>query len=449
MSRKPALIIALCLVASCNNDRNPSEETVDTGPGGPAGTERTIQRIDVVGALDAEDCLTGTGAEFDFLFSIVDVDDRIVAPGSNVNDIALVLNDSFTTGDVSFDDVVLYPSPDVVCTTDADCGSLTGPYTCRSRNEEVREAEMVCGFDASVEMIQDSLRYLPEESAAREKGIVVALANGSSILGLNEETGDARDQFSTDPDNRRIEAALEFLSGLQDIYPPEDSTACITWFTGEGSDSLSFIPDSDECLQSLTTVADVDQQAAMRQITLNGEGIRAGKRANWASIVKAMGHLEDHTSATFDRHVVMFTDGPDNGSTPGQRSQTPEAIAEFAQFHGIRLHIVQLDNDFTGVEIGPIESLEEVACQTGGTFLYSRHPEGVVRHFRNLRTAISNRYGIRMRIPELSQVPVGPYRLSAAISMDVNGDAGLARLIGDNSDQLNIATDTRLLIRTR
>ena len=448
MHRKLTLVLALCLVGACNNDRDSSSDTGDTGPGGPAGTERTIQRIDVVGALDAEDCLTGTGAEFDFLFSIVDVDDRIVAPGSNVNDVALVLNDSFTTGDVSFEDVVLYPSPDLVCTTDADCASLTGPYTCRSRNENVREAEMVCGFDATVEMIQDSLRYLPEASAAREKGIIVALANGSSILGLNEETGDARDRFSTDPDNLRIEAALEFLGGLQDIYPPEDSTACITWFTGEGSPSLSFIPDTEECLQSLTTVADVDQQAAMRQITLNGEGIRAGRRSNWAALRVAIEHLSERTSGTFDRHVVMFTDGVDNGSVAASR-QTPEFVAELAQLHGVRLHIVQLDNDHTGVEIGPIESLEEVACQSGGTFLYSRHPEGVVRHFRNLRTAVSNRYGIRMRIPELSQVPAGPYRLSAAISMDVNGDVGSARLIGDNSDQLNVPTDTRLFIRTR
>jgi hypothetical protein len=448
MSRKPFIVLALCLLAACNNDRNPSGDTGDTGSSGPAGTERTIQRIDVVGALDAEDCVTGTGAEFDFLFSIVDVDDRIVAPGSNVNNVSLVLNDSFTTGDIVFEDIILYPAPDLVCTTDADCASLTGPYTCRSRNDAVREAEMVCGFAATVEMIQDSLRYLPEESAAREKGIIVAIANGSSILGLNEETGDARDRFSTDPDNRRIEAALEFLGGLQDIYPPEDSTACVTWFTGEGSPSLSFIPATEECLQSLTTVAAPDQQAAMRQITLNGEGIRAGRRSNWASLRVAIEHLSERTSSTFDRHVVMFTDGVDNGSVAAAR-QTPEFVVELAQLHGVRLHIVQLDNEFTGVEIGPIEELEEVACQSGGTFLYSRHPEGVVRHFRNLRAAISNRYGIRLRIPELNQVPAGPYRLSASISMDVNGDLGSARLIGDNSDQLNLPTDTRLLIRTR
>jgi hypothetical protein len=33
--------------------------------------------------------------------------------------------------------------------------------------------------------------------------------------------------------------------------------------------------------------------------------------------------------------------------------------------------------------------------------------------------------------------------------MDVNGDVGTARLSGDNSDQINIATDSRLVLRTR
>lgn len=449
MLRKAALLASLCAFAACNNDRAPGNGDPDTGPGGPAGAERTIQRIDVVGANDTESCLTGTGEEFDFLFSVVDVDDRLVAPGSNINDISLALNDTFTTGNVTFEDVVVFPSPDLVCATDADCGSLTGPYTCRSRNEAVRDAERVCGFDASIEMIQDSLRYLPEASAPREKSIVVSLANGSSILGLNEETGDARDRFSTDPDNRRIDAALEFLSGLEDLYPPEDSTACITWFTGDGSDSVNFIPDEDSCLRSLSDVAGADQQAALRQITLNGEGINAGKRANWAALDVAMDHIRSRTSSTFDRHVVLFTDGRDNGSTPGQRSQTPDALAEFAGLNGFRLHIVQLDNDHTGVEQGPIEDFEQLACQTGGTFLYSRHPEGVVRHFRNLRTAFANRYGLRLRIPELSQVPAGSYRVAASISMDLHGDVVGARLIGDNTDQLNVPTDTRLVVRTR
>lgn len=448
MLRKPSFALLLCLAAACNGDRDGSTPTQDTGPIGPTGTERTIQRIDVVGAQDAEDCLTGTGAEFEFLFSLVDVDDRTVAPGSNVNEESLVLNESFTTGDVTFGDVALYPSPDVVCATDGDCGQLTGPYTCRPRNRDVRDSQTVCGFDASVEMIQDSLRYLPEASAAREKSVMVVLANGSSILGLNEETGEARDRYSTDPDDRRIEAALDFVSSLEDIYPPEDSTACLSWFTGEGSTSLNFIPDQDGCLQPLTDVGSVEQQAALRQITLNGEGINQGQRSTWAAIRVAIEHLADSTSASFDRHVVVFTDGPDNGSNPAAR-QTPEFITELAGLQGVRVHIVQLDNSFDGVEIGPIESLENVGCATGGTFLYSRDPEGVVRNFRNLRTAMANRYGIRLRVPELSQVPAGSYRLAASISMDVNGDIGSARLSGDNSDQLNVATDSRLVLRSR
>ncbi len=448
MPRKPSIALLLCLAAACNGDRGGTTPTEDTGPIGPTGTERTIQRIDVVGAQDSDDCLSGTGGEFDFLFSIVDVDDRSVSPGSNVNDESLVLNDSFTTGDVTFENVVLYPSPDVVCATDADCGQLTGPYTCQQRNAAVRDSEMVCGFDASVEMIQDSLRYLPEQSAAREKSVMVVIANGSSILGLNEGTGEARDRFSTDPDDRRIEAALDFVSSLEDIYPPEDSTACLTWYTGEGTPSVNFIPDADGCLQSLTEVGSAEQQAALRQITLNGEGVNEGQRSTWAAVRVAIEHLASSTSASFDRHVVVFTDGPDNGSNTAAR-QTDEFVMELAGLQGIRVHIVQLDNPFDGVEIGPLEALENVGCQTGGTYLYSRDPEGVVRNFRNLRNAISNRYGIRMRVPELAQVPAGSYRLAASISMDVNGDVGAARLSGDNSDQINVATDTRLVLRTR
>jgi hypothetical protein len=277
---------------------------------------------------------------------------------------------------------------------------------------------------------------------------MVVVTNGSSILGLNEETGEARDRFSTDPDDRRIEAALDFVSSLQDIYPPEDSAACLTWFTGEGSPSMNFIPDENGCLQSLTEVGSGEQQAALRQITLNGEGIDEGQRSTWAAIRVAIEHLASNTSASFDRHVVVFTDGPDNGSNSAAR-QTPEFVSELAGLQGVRVHIVQLDNPFDGAEIGPLEALENVGCATGGTFLYSRDPEGVVRNFRNLRTAISNRYGIQMRIPELAELPAGAFRLAASISMDVNGDVGTARLSGDNSDQINIATDSRLVLRTR
>jgi len=434
---------------ACNAGRNGNGNRGGEEPGGGTpGTEREIQRIDSLGVADGADCVDGTGAEFEFLFNLIDGDDRLISPGSNVNARSLALNDSFTTEGISFDEITIAPSPDVYCSSDADCDELAGPFSCREMNPDVSDSLSVCAMDATVDVIQDSLGFVPEGSVSREKSVVVALANGSSVLGLNEDTGEASDRFSTDPENLRIQAVLEFAAGLEELYPPEDSTACLTWFTGQGSPSLTFIPSQDECLQPLTSVSSDLQRSALQQITLTGEGIRQGQRANWAALRVSIEHLAERTSAAFDRHVLLFTDGPDTGSVSEAR-QTPEFVSELAELYGIRLHIVQLDNPWNGFEHGPIEGLRQVACSSEGTYLYARTPEGVVRHFRNLLHSLAARYVFRFRVPELEQLPDGDYRLAARVDFVVNGVERQVRLVGDNSDLLGTDADSRLVVSTR
>ena len=448
-SLRPILFCALAL-AACNESGGSGGggNDADVGADIVPGTERSVQRVDALGVQGAGDCSGGTGAEFDFLFGIVDRNDTVVAPGSNVNGRSLILNDTFTSTDISFDDVTLYRSPEVPCASDADCSAIPGGFTCRSLNDEVGDAATVCATDASVEIIQDSLRFLPEQSVAREKAVLVLIANGSSILGLNTETGQVDDRFSTDPDDERIDAVLEFVEGIRDAFPAADSTACLAWFTGEGSPSVQFIPDVDGCLQSLEDVGSDIQQSRLRQITLTGEGVNQGQRSNWAALRVAIEHLSSSTSATFDRHVVMFTDGEDNGSNAAAR-QTPEFVAELAQINGVRLHVVQLDNPPNGAGIGPIGALHDVACQSEGTYLYASAPDTLLRQFRNLSFSLANRYALRMRVPELVQLPAGDYRIAALVSFDVNGESRTLRLLGDNTDVIGADADSRLVVSTR
>ncbi len=442
-------IAVTCFVA-CNAGRG-DEGVYEGGGGGGGGGEpqvqRDILRIDSVGSSVAGECSTATGDELDLLFNIVDVEDRIVAPGSNVNNRRLRLGTSFSTEHITVTGARLFLAPDVPCGSDDDCAGLGDGFTCEGLNDASPSSVDVCGVDATLELVEGGLAYVPEGDVAETKSVMLVMANGATIAGDDPVSELRLPSMSSDPDDLRIAGAIDFLGGLSDLYPAEDSTACVSWFTGVGSDSVNLIPETDDCLQPLADVASETQVAALLQTTLAEEGTAGGARANWSALRVAIRHISQRVSASFDRHIVFFTDGPDTGSVP---PASEEAALELAVINGVTVHVIQLDNPPEGEpDIGPIDSLSTLACETGGTFLYAREPAGVQRHFRNLRHALANRYALRSRVPAIDDLPPGDYRLAADVTMDVNDDVRTMRLIGDAGDLLNAPIDTRVVLTRR
>lgn len=452
MRRIAFLTLPLLLAAACGGDSgsSPGEEDVGASTDVEEGPAVQIQRIDILGVQNADSCDENTtDLEVELLFSLLDADDRYVEPGVTTGDGSIFeIGTSFSSTDIALDDVYLFPTPDIPCSAGAQCTDWNPDAECIPLNADDANSDSVCGLEVEAQVIQDSLEYEGVDTSA-ERAVFVAFANGASILGTDPETGSVADSFSSDPADDRVDGVATFLDTLAD-YAATESTVCIAGYTGstEG-DFLQWVPDEANCTGDLAAAADAaqDRQGSLFRLTF-AEGVNGGERASRGAVREGLDLLTTTTSASLSRHVVLFTDGPDNGSSEINRAYSIDRIVGIAAENNVGVHVVQLDNP-PGGETGPDDQYARMGCGSNGTYLYSRTPDGVVRAFRNIGLSLDRRYSLRMRLPFMDSVDAGAYRLGARITMSVGGDIRSVYLNGDNTATLGAPTDTRLAVFAR
>ncbi len=457
-----ALSLPLALLA-CNAGRDGGSEPADTGVDVPTGPTQSLRRIEALGMLSVDGCGTATSdVEVELVFGLVDDQDTFIGPGANVGGVKIEIGDTFTSSSVQLADAFLYPAPDVPCTTPADCEGLElDAPQCVPLNDTDPNSATVCAEPIDPRIFQDSLRLLPAEEVSNDKAIFVGLADGVTIRGTNPETGAPSERFSTDPDDIRLDATTTLLERAAASGLGADTVACVVTYNGP-SENEGFVEDlsgdGTTCLEPLSTI--LAPESAFRDAlvavpfhegVIDGvaTGAAGGDRPVFAAVREGLDRLGGQTSATLERHVIIFTDGPDTGSNPNNRAYSLERITQLADDFGARVHIVHLDNPAEEPRTGPLDEFAQVACATEGTYVYAEQPEGLRSHMRNVGFALRNRYGLRMQVPELAFRAAGAYRVSARMTVTLGSSERTVYLNGDNTVAFGAPTDTRMVIFSR
>jgi len=464
LARSLVLSAAALVAVGCNDSRDGSGNGGADEDAGPTGPTQELRRIESLGVSNGAGCGVGASdTEAAFVFNLIDVDDDFVGPGAIVGGQTVAVGDTFSASNIGIDEAVLYPSPDIPCATDADCADSPVPNSlCLRLNSDDDRSETVCGAPTSVGILQDGLSLVPGEAASGSKGVYVTMANGDSIKGFFE--GESGDEFSSDPDGVRLDAVTTFLDRFDAAGFNDESVACLSVFAGASdTDHVTWLPDGeDNCFISL---ADPDGRSSERiadlqQVRVGRLPSAAGGRAVDAAISEGidafLGASEgasEGVSARFDRHLVVFTDGPDDGadggSNPVNGAYRYTRLVQRANDANIKVHIIQLDASPTVGETGALDEYARMACETGGTYQYVRDPEGLRGAFRSLAIGLDRRYALQLQFPDLEGLPAGAYRLSARVLMAVGGTTRDVYLNGDNTTVLGDPIDTRLTLFVR
>lgn len=457
-----ALSIALPL-AACNAGRNGDSEPADTGADAPSGPTQTLRRIEALGMLSVDGCGTATSdVEVELVFGLVDDQDTFIGPGANVGGVSIAIGDTFTSSNVELADAFLYPAPDVFCSSASDCEGLElDAPQCVPLNDEDPDSATVCAEPIDPRIFQGSLRLLPAEEVSDDKAIYVGLADGASIRGTNPDSGAPSARFSTDPDDIRLDATITLLERAAASGIGDGSQACVVTYNGP-SENQGFVEalsgDDSSCLASLdalvaagSTFRDALVAVPFHEGVIDGQatGAAGGDRPVFAAVREGLDVLGGQTSATLERHVVVFTDGPDTGSNPNNRAYSLDRLTQLAEDFGARVHVVHLDHPAEEPRTGPLDEFAQIACATEGTYVYAQRPEGLRSHMRNVGFALRNRYGLRMQVPELAFRAAGAYRVSARMTVTLGDSQRTAYLNGDNTAAFGVPTDTRMVIFSR
>ncbi|MCA9562690.1 MAG: VWA domain-containing protein [Myxococcales bacterium] len=348
-------------------------------------------------------------------------------------------NPSFTTNDVSFSSgSVLFPLPEQECNSDTDC---TAPFTCEPTNPYSATGgdELSCGAQVDLEVQQSSLTF--EGDRDDDAFDVVILMDYSASLIDDPDMSGFQGARGTDPSTLRLSAATTMVLSMRRSPWADDShiRTCVARFGGEGPAGVEFLPETtpDRCM-----TADFDVTLSQLSSTFLSVNASGGSPL-WDGIVKAIDERLALGPASRERHLVVFTDGEDDGSLVSDFLDATTAAVD----NNVIVHVIQLDNlpdpsdpsvnsDVNRVNIGPIDELARLACQTGGTFQYVNHPRDLREAFSSLANTMFGRYSFDLQVGRLNDadVPAGPYAVAAAMTVNLLEISQTFNFAGNQSD---------------
>lgn len=397
------------------------------------------------GVIDSVSC-NGTDTAVFFRFAVFDGDGELIAPGEQLNDVVISVdgsNPNFTNQDIEFIESVLYPTPDVPCSGDGDC---TAPFTCQPINPfNPGASSQVCGMDVVVEVLQTPLTFDDGISDLKTIGL---LMDYSDSLGGVDTNGGFAPECSTDRRDERISAARTFVLGYSRSSFGEDSEMCVVSFGGEDVGGVFFDPTPDNCLTGLARTA--DREAIDSRISGLGLG-ETGDSPVWSAVVETV--AQQLAGAPGDRIIVIFTDGPDDGSVVADFTAALNAVLS----EEVTVHIIHLDNEPTAAECsrrpsGPAvqDQYAQLACASGGSYQYATGPEDLRTMFDNLAGTIGARYQVEAQVIALASLAPGTYRLATGVRISLAGTQRTIQLAGDKTDPATLKIiDDRLTLFVR
>jgi hypothetical protein len=405
---------------------------------------RELTSVQSMGIIGAE--CSDTNAETDFVlrFTGRDTQNEAVEPGADLAGFQLRLNDTFRASDVSIVDngATIYPTPDVLCETDADCdaaglndGNSGTRFQCvqlDGRTDDAPEVPKVCGKQVGLETnSQAELGYVPvlPEDDSDERALIVMLSGSNNMSGNNPDTGAFVPGLAPDPEDSRITGLVLLLNGLANtensrffdtiraevgVFRAQASFSAqirgdqgCDFFTVNGSNFNDFLTDRDEGVAPWVRAQEVER----------------GNGNHYAALEDSINCLADAPDDKL-RDIVIMTDGTvatDLAADAAALGQGLDRIAQEALDAGVRIHVIQLDSDSVGrVPLGGQTDLAQLACLTRGSFRYVQRGTDLQPVFRNLASGVPASYEVGIRASGVSPLRDGVYTMAftAQISVD-------------------------------
>ncbi len=334
---------------------------------------------------------------------------------------------------------VVYPAPDVACTTDADCSN---GMVCdlRSRAQSSGDTTKVCQLKTTLGQITARPLAETRPPTPYSHEVLVLFSNGSTILGANPN-GTSNPDRQSDPDESRTSAAYYLTSRLATIANlpndlDESVKICVGYFNEPTGLSLKLLPAGstpDTCFNRV----DGDVVNDIQRVNPVVDGLftqvqstsQQGPRSNYGALISGASILGP-ASNTRKKHIILVTDGRDDGSNTNTETFT-NAVSALLN-NEVQVHVLQLD--YPGAEAlgigtgtggsarvrgtaGPIDNLAQIACQTGGSFQYLSSPADFETAYTAIANNIAGGFEMGIVVGGIESLPAGAYRVATTMAV--------------------------------
>jgi hypothetical protein len=324
-----------------------------------------------------------------------------------------------------------------------------------------------CTLDTTVRATGALEFASPQPVGANEQPIAVALVmdNSGSLFGRGvvEDDKTVRSTRATDPTEFRLAAARTFLLNLRRKQFAQNAVVSAWSFRGESDlgvtplfgDIASIPPNPYTARFGQASPTQTPDQVAISDLSRAGD---FGRSPVYEAVrVVSQNMIDLGVSGRRAPFIVLFTDGPDDtaiiteGGDEAQRDaalrswrQRLDEAASVVQEAGARLFIVHLDTGLSadGVaalspdplnaaaygrdssgRVGPLEEYAQLACQTGGHYLYVTDPSTLTTTFDTLVDLIGGTWEVEVGVESLGQAALfnGAYRLGMDVEVRLDG----------------------------
>lgn len=435
-----------------------------------------FQAVYSTGAIGQECNETSAEVRPELRFTLVDTDQNFIFPGDELGPFTLDLGNTFTPDELSIqgNNGVLFPAPDVECEAGAqigsacpDAGLAAAGFTCQPIDPSAPTgdalARVVCALPDFTIEISPNAEIAFDGDDIQRKAIIVLMANGASLLGLDSSGIPDRLNCSSDPFDRRTRGANLMLRQLADDGNPYvgRTQMCIGTFEGQSEPDYKF-PDGQAVANCFQPVADGGAGFNFLDSTINAIGVQEGPggRNPWAAVIDASARFNDWISTDYERHIVLFTDGDlseDVVETAAALGQNFDGAVQAALNNEVTLHVIQLDrrdraDDCTTASVhGALEEFSRLACATGGNYTYLERADDLPEFFTNLGRSLPGQYEIPLVAEQLATLPLGPYKLAFTLNANVDDKQGsfIFSALAGTGDSTSGRQDTRMSIINR
>lgn len=436
-------------------------------------TNRSLSEVRSSGGLSEAAVCSAAGDDLSPLlrFQLVDTGGALIIEGEDeLTDFDFRLNDTFTIQDLRVEPPSttgasrLFPAPDIECegaAENAACPVVAYAqlgFTCQPRTSVPRDTDttLVCAL-GGVQVNVNSNETIQFVDDQRDAAVAILSASGNSIFGVDADGG-IDPTWSSDPTNQRTSAYLRLLTSLEDAYPPSSGDVsptdlCVASY--REANTVNFLRTDDTSVdQCFLPVSDTSE---LRSFINRGLGVTEPDRGtnNYYDAMREL--LEIYPGLGIDKtlHVVLFTDGGLAEEDVDYNQAFPpssfDAVRQQFLNQGAVLHVAQLDNrppNGTGVPVGPLGDLQQLACETGGTHVYVQDPELLEGYFSALAPTVPTHYRVPVSVNQLANLPIGSYKLETGLDVTVGGVSASAQYVADATVEQQ-QTDLRISLSNR
>jgi hypothetical protein len=349
------------------------------------------------------------------------------------------------------------------CTSNTQCPA---GFNCEAIEGD-GDGRSFCTLDTAVQTTGQLEFTGPTPTNGNEQPIAVALVldNSGSLFGrgLVEDDKTVRTSRATDPTGFRQAAAKTFMINLSRKQFAENAVVSAWAFRGESDlgvrplfGDIANVPPNPYTARFGSTQPQTSDLTAIDELARTGDFGRSPVYEALETVAQNMIDLPNLVSRRTP-YIVLFTDGPDDtaliteGATVAERELALQqwqakldAAVDKVNEAGARVYIVHLDSGLSAEglsalspdarnaavfgrdsngRVGPVAEYAEIACRTGGHYMYLTDPAALTDGFDNLVDLIGGTWEVEVGVESLEQPALftGAYRLGMDIEVQLDG----------------------------